>query len=221
MGRTADGAARCQTRGTPRRPIDLLVALALVGLASVAGAAPTGATPRAGRALGESASCVGTTTTIAYLSVDCGGATVSPATLSACSSSEVSLAGYLPGSTAEVRLQTAAEIATSVVVPIGDASTATATITAPAGLAPGPADVVVLGADLLGQSTEATVPVTVTACGATPTVTPGPAASAGVLPYTGADTGRLLGVAAGLLLLGGAAVYGSSRHRRAGTARTS
>ena len=148
---------------------------------------------------------------------------VSPATISSCQQVTVEATGFLPNSTADVSLEANGNSIALGQLSIAATSKGTATFSVPASFPLGPATALTSGTNMVGKpvSPPQASPVTVAACGApttastsyTPTSYSGTTTS-GSLPRTGSDSGRLIGIGAGLIVLGGAAVYGSLRSRR-------
>jgi LPXTG-motif cell wall-anchored protein len=142
-----------------------------------------------------------------------------PAVTTTCSTITVDVTGFLPSSSADTALEAVGGGTSS---PLGaiavsaTTATGTATFNIPTSFPVGPANVLVTGTDMIGKAVSKAVPVTIDACGSvTPSVTPtAPPSTTGTLPVTGSDSGRLIGIGAGLIVLGGAAVYGSLRSRR-------
>ena len=120
----------------------------------------------------------------------------------------VSGTGYQPGSTVTVLIYSEPQVLTTVVA---DASgNFTATVTVPAGLAPGQHTLVASGVDTLGNQRFTTLAVTVSAAGtATVTVTVPKLAS------TGADVGLPLAGGIVALALGGGLIVASRRRSAA------
>ena len=91
----------------------------------------------------------------------------------------------------------------------------------PPGTPVGPATVIAVGIDFLEQPSERTRAIAIcdTAPPSTPTTADGGDGTGqqGTLPRTGSDSGRLVGLAAALIVIGAAAVYGATRGRRQGS----
>ncbi len=144
---------------------------------------------------------------------------VSPATVSTCEQVTVTVSGYLPSSTANAVLESNGT--SSPLGPISVSATTaggTATFPVPGSFPLGPANAVVSGQDMFGNDISKVVPVTVVACGSDTTAAPVTTVitgttTGGSLPVTGSDSGRLIGIGAGLIVLGAAAVYGARRSR--------
>lgn len=149
---------------------------------------------------------------------------VSPATISSCQQVTVTATGFLPNSTADVTLEANGTSIALGQVSIGATASGTATFSVPSSFPLGPATATTAGTDMLGKAFTQPSPVTVSECGGTTTTTSGTptttsqiisgTTTSGSLPRTGSDSGRLIGIGAGLIVLGGAAVYGSLRSRR-------
>ncbi|MFN8038158.1 MAG: LPXTG cell wall anchor domain-containing protein [Acidimicrobiales bacterium] len=148
---------------------------------------------------------------------------VSPATISSCQQVTVTATGFLPNSTADVTLEANGTSIALGQVSIGATAGGTATFSVPATFPLGPATATTAGTNMLGKAFSQPSPVTVSAC--SPDTTPTSSiisttsiisgtTTSGSLPRTGSDSGRLIGIGAGLIVLGGAAVYGSLRSRR-------
>jgi len=148
---------------------------------------------------------------------------VSPATISSCQQVTVTATGFLPNSTADVTLEANGTSIALGQVSIGATAGGTATFSVPSSFPLGPATATTAGTNMLGKAFSQPSPVTVSQCGGTTSTTvyvaPTTAiitgtTTSGSLPRTGSDSGRLIGIGAGLIVLGGAAVYGSLRSRR-------
>ena len=147
---------------------------------------------------------------------------VSPATISSCQQVTVEATGFLPNSTADVSLEANGNSIALGQLSIAASSKGSATFSVPASFPLGPATALTSGTNMVGKavSPPQASPVTVTACGVSPSSTSYTPTSysgtttSGSLPRTGSDSGRLIGIGAGLIVLGGAAVYGSLRSRR-------
>lgn len=198
--------------------VAVLALLWAAGLGAMVGSPAAGAAPAQGA---PPTDCTGYLSGDLALYLACSAGPrveVSPATVSTCEQVTVTVDGYLPDSTAQAVLESNGT--SSPLGPISVSATTangTATFPVPGSFPLGPANAVVSGKDMFGNDITKVVPVTVTACG--PDTTPAPTTivtgttTGGSLPVTGSDSGRLIGIGAGLIVLGAAAVYGARRSR--------
>jgi LPXTG-motif cell wall-anchored protein len=136
-------------------------------------------------------------------------ATADPATVEPGGSTLFTAVSFTPGSTVSVVIcSTPVSLGTFTVDSTGHVSQ---TVTIPAGTTLGAHTIAAVGTRTNGLAQVAYAAVDVEQATTT---------STGTLPTTGSDSGKLIAMGAALVLLGGAAIFGSTRARRPATVET-